>query len=71
MRTRDRLLFIGSVGEEGLGDLRGVRHLFSGADDAPGIDAVIAIDGGPLERVVSTAVGSNRYRVLERCSALE
>ena len=66
LETDDDVLYVGSVGEEGLGDLRGVRHLFSGADDAPEIDAVIAIDGGPLERVVATAVGSNRYRVTFR-----
>ncbi|MEO1594378.1 MAG: M20/M25/M40 family metallo-hydrolase [Pseudomonadota bacterium] len=66
IETNDDVLYIGSVGEEGLGDLRGVRHLFSGAADAPDIDTVVAIDGGPLERVVATAVGSNRYRVTFR-----
>ncbi|MEO0574913.1 MAG: M20/M25/M40 family metallo-hydrolase [Pseudomonadota bacterium] len=58
---RDNVLFIGSVGEEGLGDLRGVRALFG--DDGPDIDAFIAIDGGKLERLVTSAVGSHRYRV--------
>ena len=61
IRTEDTLLFIGSVGEEGLGDLRGVRHLFR--DDADAIDALIAIDGGDAARLVVTAVGSLRYRV--------
>lgn len=59
--TRDTLLFIGSVGEEGLGDLRGVRHLFR--PGAPKIDSFIAIDGGGQDRLVVSAVGSNRYRV--------
>ncbi len=45
IRTPDDLFFIGTVGEEGLGDLRGVKHLFR--EDGPGIDAWIAIDGGP------------------------
>jgi tripeptide aminopeptidase len=59
--TRDDLLFIASVGEEGLGDLRGVRHLFR--EGAEPIDSLIAIDGGETDRLVVTAVGSIRYRV--------
>lgn len=59
--TRDTIMFVGSVGEEGLGDLRGVRHLFR--PGAPRIDAFIAIDGGGTDRLVVSAVGSNRYRV--------
>jgi acetylornithine deacetylase/succinyl-diaminopimelate desuccinylase-like protein len=61
IRTRDDILFVGSVGEEGLGDLRGVRHLFS--EDGVEIDSFIAMDGGNSERLVVDAVGSNRYRV--------
>lgn len=61
IQTEADILFVGDVGEEGLGDLRGVRHLFrEGADP---IDAMIAIDGGDLSRLVTTAVGSHRYRV--------
>lgn len=59
--TKGDILFIGNVGEEGLGDLRGVKHLFR--PGGPKIDAMIAIDGGETERVVNTAVGSLRYRV--------
>lgn len=55
------ILLIGNVGEEGLGDLRGVRHLFR--DGAEPIDAFIAIDGGRRNRLVYGAVGSLRYRV--------
>jgi tripeptide aminopeptidase len=61
LRTEDDLLFIGTVGEEGLGDLRGVKHLFS--DEGPGIDVFIAVDGGDETRVVHQGVGSHRYRV--------
>jgi len=61
IRTRDDILFVGSVGEEGLGDLRGVRHLFG--EDGVEIDSFIAMDGGKSERLVVDAVGSNRYRV--------
>ena len=59
--TLGDLLFVGSVGEEGLGDLRGVRHLFR--EDGPTIDAFIAIDGGSDSRVVNQALGSRRYLV--------
>ncbi len=61
IETDADILFIGSVGEEGLGDLRGVRRLFR--DGGPRIDSFIAIDGGRNDRVVVDAVGSNRYRV--------
>ena len=55
------VLFIGNVGEEGLGDLRGVKHLFR--DGAERIDSLIAIDGGRADRIVFGGVGSHRYRV--------
>ena len=61
VRTRADILFVGSVGEEGLGDLRGVRHLLR--PGGPRIDQFIAIDGGSDEEVVNQALGSRRYRV--------
>lgn len=61
IETRDDLLFIGNVGEEGLGDLRGVKHLFR--DGADRIDTLVAVDGGNTERIVYGGVGSHRYRV--------
>lgn len=61
LETDADILFIGSVGEEGLGDLRGVKHLFR--ERGPKIDSFIAVDGGDNERVVHRAVGSHRYRV--------
>lgn len=61
VETRDDLLFVGTVGEEGLGDLRGMKHLFR--DGADPIDAWIEVDGGGLGRVVSMGLGSVRYRV--------
>lgn len=61
IRTDADLLFIGNVGEEGLGDLRGVKHLFR--EDGPGIDTLIAVDGGQTDRIVIGGVGSHRYRV--------
>ncbi|HSM06388.1 MAG TPA: M20/M25/M40 family metallo-hydrolase [Longimicrobiales bacterium] len=61
VETRDDLLFIGTVGEEGLGDLRGMKHLFR--DGADPIDAWIEVDGGGLDRLVTMGLGSVRYRV--------
>ncbi len=59
--TEADVLFIGNVGEEGLGDLRGVKHLFR--DGAEKIDTFIAVDGGNEDRIVYGGVGSHRYRV--------
>ncbi len=64
IRTEADLLFIGNVGEEGLGDLRGVKHLFR--DGAPRIDTLIAVDGGETDRIVFGGVGSHRYRITFR-----
>ena len=64
IETEADVLFIGSVGEEGLGDLRGVKHLFS--DKGPGIDSWISIDGGNIGRVNNKGLGSHRYRVTFR-----
>jgi tripeptide aminopeptidase len=56
-----RIIFVGDVGEEGPGNLRGVRHLFE-TELKGKIDYFISVDGTGLE-FVSRAVGSNRYRV--------
>ena len=64
--------FIATVGEEGDGNLRGVRHLFDGrvgAQHAAALreppmrpHAFIALDGAGLERIVHRALGARRYR---------
>lgn len=61
IRTEGDVLFIGTVGEEGLGDLRGVKHLFR--EGGPRIDAFISIDGTGNNRITNQALGSHRYRV--------
>jgi acetylornithine deacetylase/succinyl-diaminopimelate desuccinylase-like protein len=61
IHTDADVLFIGTVGEEGLGDLRGMKHLFRSG--GPRIDAFIGIDGGSDSRIVNQALGSHRYRV--------
>ncbi len=59
--TASPIVFVATVGEEGLGDLRGVRHLFEGA--TPGtVRSFVSLDGGGLG-IVARGVGSNRYRV--------
>lgn len=61
VETEDDVWFVGVVGEEGLGDLRGMKHLF-GADTNP-IAAWIDVDGLGLDRTVNRGLGSYRYRV--------
>lgn len=63
IRTRDDILFVGTVGEEGLGDLRGVRHLMTKGRYAGKAKAFFSIDGGGLDSVVIGGAGSRRYRV--------
>lgn len=59
--TEADVLFAGMVGEEGLGDLRGVKHLFKNGNRK--IDAYIAIDGGDIGRINNMGLGSLRYKV--------
>jgi len=54
--------FVATVGEEGLGDLRGAKHLFDSRRDASPA-AAIALDGPGDDRVVHQALGSRRFRV--------
>jgi tripeptide aminopeptidase len=60
-RHDGRVVFVGNVGEEGPGNLRGVRHLLE-KEMKGQIDYFVAVDGAGLN-FVSRAVGSNRYRV--------
>ena len=64
VETRQPVLFAATVGEEGSGDLRGVRHLL-GPTDRPTVrpSAFIALDGAGIERIVHRALGARRYRV--------
>lgn len=64
VRTSADILFVGTVGEEGLGDLRGVKHLFR--EGGPRIDAFISIDGTGHAGITHQALGSHRYRVTMR-----
>jgi tripeptide aminopeptidase len=61
IRHDARIIFVGNVGEEGPGNLRGVRHLFD-VELKGKIDYFISVDGQGTD-FVSRAVGSNRYKV--------
>jgi tripeptide aminopeptidase len=57
------LVFLGNVGEEGEGDLRGVRLLYSQRALAGRIAAHIVLDGAGVDSAVTQALGSRRYQV--------
>lgn len=57
------LVFCGNVGEEGEGDLRGVRRIYQQSPYAKRIAAHIVLDGAGTETAVTQALGSRRYRV--------
>ncbi|MET0244675.1 MAG: M20/M25/M40 family metallo-hydrolase [Flavitalea sp.] len=61
IKTDADIVFGGIVGEEGLGDLRGVKQIFK--DNHPKIDSYISIDGGGIGAITSGGTGSHRYRV--------
>ena len=61
VQTRGDILFVGTVGEEGAGNLRGVRHLFT-KEMKDSIDYFISVDGTGTS-LTNRAVGSHRYRV--------
>jgi acetylornithine deacetylase/succinyl-diaminopimelate desuccinylase-like protein len=61
--TIDSLAFIATVGEEGAGDLRGVKHLFRAGSSWRRTAAFIALDGSGSRRIVHRGVGSRRLRI--------
>lgn len=63
IRTRSPLLFVATVGEEGVGDLRGVKALFADGGAGYGAAGFISLDGAGVERIVTRGLGSRRFRV--------
>jgi acetylornithine deacetylase/succinyl-diaminopimelate desuccinylase-like protein len=63
IETASDILFVASVGEEGLGDLRGVKYLFLKGPYKDRIKTFIALDGVNPSQITTTAVGSRRYRL--------
>lgn len=60
VRTRRPIEFVATVGEEGLGDLRGAKHYFAEVERP---SAVLVLDGAGDDRIVHRALGSCRFRV--------
>ena len=59
-------LFIGNVGEEGEGDLRGMRHIFSTPRLSDSIHYSLVLDGAGSDTIVAEALGSRRFEVIVR-----
>ncbi|HKP84805.1 MAG TPA: M20/M25/M40 family metallo-hydrolase [Blastocatellia bacterium] len=63
LETEGTIYFVATVGEEGEGNLRGVRHMFTRGEFRSDVDAFISLDGPGVERITNRALGSRRYRV--------
>lgn len=63
IQTSHDILFVGNVGEEGEGDLRGVKYLLQKGKYKDRIKSFISIDGGTQDGIVTGGLGSHRYRV--------
>jgi len=62
LKTTDDVLFVGTLGEEGLGDLRGVKYILEKSKLK--IDSWIAVDGTEIDHIVNGALGSVRYKAI-------
>lgn len=62
LQTNDDVLFVASLGEEGLGDLRGVKYVVNKSNLK--IESWISIDGTEIGEVFNGALGSVRYKVI-------
>jgi tripeptide aminopeptidase len=60
------ILFMGNVGEEGEGDLRGMRHIFADPRWKNSIVSSLVIDGAGSDTIVAEALGSRRFEVIVR-----
>jgi len=60
------ILFIGNVGEEGEGDLRGMRHIFAESRWKESIGCSLILDGAGSDTIVAEALGSRRFEVIVR-----
>jgi acetylornithine deacetylase/succinyl-diaminopimelate desuccinylase-like protein len=63
---RASLLFIGNVGEEGEGDLRGMRHIFAESEWKDAIASSVIIDGAGSDTIIAEALGSRRFEITVR-----
>jgi tripeptide aminopeptidase len=63
LKLQGTIAFVATVGEEGEGDLRGVRHLFTEGRLAGRVTSFISFDGPGVDHITHQALGSRRYRV--------
>jgi acetylornithine deacetylase/succinyl-diaminopimelate desuccinylase-like protein len=63
IRFRRPVVAVGNVGEEGEGNLRGIRHFFSDPPWTGRECEFIAVDGAGLQRITHQALGSRRFRI--------
>lgn len=63
LRNHAPIVFIGNVGEEGEGDLRGMRHVFAAPRWRDSIDCSVVVDGAGTDSIVSEGLGSRRFEV--------
>jgi tripeptide aminopeptidase len=66
VQTSAPILFIANVGEEGEGDLRGMRHIFSDRRWLDEIGCNVVLDGAGNDTIVAEALGSRRFEVIVR-----
>jgi tripeptide aminopeptidase len=64
VRTSAPLLFVANVGEEGEGDLRGMRHLFAQPQMRERIGSVLVMDGAGTDTIIAEGLGSRRFEVI-------
>jgi tripeptide aminopeptidase len=63
INTEMPILFVGNVGEEGEGDVRGMRHLFGDSKWANSIEYTLVLDGAGTDSIVTQALGSKRFQI--------
>jgi acetylornithine deacetylase/succinyl-diaminopimelate desuccinylase-like protein len=66
IRTRRDILFLGDVGEEGAGDLRGVRHFFAESRHRGRVRAFLTVDDANVARMSHQGIGSRRWKATFR-----
>jgi acetylornithine deacetylase/succinyl-diaminopimelate desuccinylase-like protein len=66
LKLPTNIAFIGNVGEEGEGNLRGMRHLFSTPQWRDAIQSLLVIDGAGTDTYVNQALGSRRFEITFR-----
>jgi len=66
IRPEANIVFIGNVGEEGEGNLRGMRHIFANAHWNEAIEGLLVVDGAGVDTYVTQALGSKRFEITFR-----